>query len=98
MGGGGGGGAFTPATGLYIALSVSGGQRPGGPAALVLAGFHGWGANRGSSGRASKTHGDSYRGLGWSAGPPGRMGKGFGDAANWTAALQSGTQSCGAGI
>ena len=77
---------------------VSGGQRPGGHAALVLAEFHGWGANGGSGGWTKESHRGSYRGVGRSAGPPTRMGKGVGDAVDRTATLQSGTQPCRAGI
>src|ERR671919_2876572 len=91
-------GAPTAPVGLLRALPLSGGQRPGGQAALVLAGFPGWGANGGGSGWAPEAHGGSYRGLGWSAGPLGRMGKGVGEAANRVATVQSGTQSSGTGV
>src|ERR687892_838869 len=91
-------GAPTAPVGLLLALPLSGGQGPGGQAALVLAGFHGWGANGGGSGWAPEAHGGSYRGLGGSAGPLGRMGKGVGEAANRVATVQSGTQSSGTGV
>jgi transposase len=39
-------------------------------------GFHGWGANGGGSGRTKEAQGSSCRGLEWSAGLLGEMGKG----------------------
>jgi hypothetical protein len=55
-------------------------------------------AQAGQLQRTPKTHWGSYRGLGWSAEPPERMGQGVGDAINRVATMQSGTQSSGTGV
>jgi hypothetical protein len=53
-GGTAGEGAPTAPVGRSLALPLSGGQRSGGPAALVLAGFYGWGAHGAAVGGLKK--------------------------------------------
>ena len=65
---------------------------------MVLAGLHGRRTDGGSGRRTKEAHLGSYLGVGWSAKPPGRRGKGVGDAADRVAPIQSGTQPSGAGF